>query len=127
MYQIVIEQGYDFDTSFQLEDTRTNSPLILTDASTTAQMRKHYGASTSVSLGSINYPDLGIISFLQTKQLFETRKICLDVKILNAGGREYKPKVCTNTRVNQARRILTIGLAQNVIRVLSNDQHHPQD
>ena len=24
---IVIEQGFDFDTSFQLEDTRTNSPL----------------------------------------------------------------------------------------------------
>ena len=37
---IVIEQGFDFDTSFQLEDTRTNAPLILSDASTTAQMRK---------------------------------------------------------------------------------------
>ena len=38
---IVIEQGYDFDTSFQLEDTRTNSPLILTDVSTEAKFRKH--------------------------------------------------------------------------------------
>ena len=90
---IVIEQGYDFDTSFQLEDTRTNSPLILTDASTTAQMRKHYGASTSVSLGStVTSPDLGIIltslTANQTVSLKPGRYV-YDVKILNA-GREYK-------------------------------------
>ena len=41
---IVIEQGFDFDTSFQLEDTRTNSPLVLTDATTEAQLRKYYGS-----------------------------------------------------------------------------------
>ncbi len=46
---IVIEQGFDFDTSFQLEDTRTNSPLVLTSALTEAQLRKYYGSSTSVS------------------------------------------------------------------------------
>ena len=90
---IVIEQGYDFDTSFQLEDTRTNSPLILTDATSTAQMRKHYGSSTSVSLGStVTSPDLGIISISltanQTVSLKPGRYV-YDVKILNA-GREYK-------------------------------------
>ena len=86
---IVIEQGYDFDTSFQLEDTRTNSPLILTDATSTAQMRKHYGSSTSVSLGStVTSPDLGIISISltanQTVSLKPGRYV-YDVKILNAG------------------------------------------
>jgi len=30
---IVIEQGFDFDTSFQLEDTRTNAFLDLTNLS----------------------------------------------------------------------------------------------
>ncbi|MGA1048991.1 MAG: hypothetical protein ACO3UU_13370, partial [Minisyncoccia bacterium] len=49
---IVIEQGYSFDTSFQLEDTRTNEPLNLTSSTTEGQLRKHYGASTSVSFAS---------------------------------------------------------------------------
>jgi|TARA_A100001515_G_scaffold59854_2_gene47261 hypothetical protein len=90
---IVIEQGYDFDTSFQLEDTRTNSPLILTDASTTAQIRKHYGAVDAVSLGStVTSPDLGIISISLTANQSVSLKpgrYVYDVKILNA-GREYK-------------------------------------
>jgi hypothetical protein len=90
---IVIEQGFDFDTSFQLEDTRTNSPLILTDATTTAQLRKHYGATSSVSLGStITSPDLGIISIsltgTQSVNLKPGRYV-YDVKIVNS-GREYK-------------------------------------
>ena len=90
---IVIEQGYDFDTSFQLEDTRTNSPLVLTDASTTAQIRKHYGAVDAVSLGStVTSPDLGIISISLTANQSVSLKpgrYVYDVKILNA-GREYK-------------------------------------
>ena len=90
---IVIEQGYDFDTSFQLEDTRTNSPLILTDASTTAQIRKHYGATDAVSLGStVTSPDLGIISISLTANQsvnLKPGRYVYDVKILNA-GREYK-------------------------------------
>ena len=89
----MIEQGYDFDTSFQLEDTRTNSPLILTDASTTAQIRKHYGAVDAVSLGStVTSPDLGIISISLTANQSVSLKpgrYVYDVKILNA-GREYK-------------------------------------
>ena len=90
---IVIEQGFDFDTSFQLEDTRTNSPLILTDATTTAQLRKHYGATSSVSLAStITSPDLGIISISLTgTQSVELKpgRYVYDVKIVNS-GREYK-------------------------------------
>ena len=88
-----MSKGFDFDTSFQLEDTRTNSPLILTDASTTAQIRKHYGASTSVSLGStINQSRFGIISISMTANQTVSLKpgrYVYDVKILNA-GREYK-------------------------------------
>jgi len=90
---IVIEKGFDFDTSFQLEDTRTNSPLDLTDATTEAQMRKHYGASTSVSFAStITSADQGIISISMTSNQTVSLKpgrYVYDVKILNA-GREYK-------------------------------------
>ena len=60
---IVIEQGFDFDTSFQLEDTRTNALLDLTGATTLGQIRK--------SSSSIN-------------------KISFDVKIISSGGKEYK-------------------------------------
>ena len=90
---IVIEQGFDFDTSFQLEDTRTNTPLVLTGAATTAQLRKHYGATTAVSLGStITSPELGIISISLTGSQSVSLKpgrYVFDVKITNA-GREYK-------------------------------------
>jgi hypothetical protein len=90
---IVIEAGYDFDTSFQLEDTRTNSPLILTNASTEAQLRKHHGSSTAVSFAStVTSPDLGIISIsltgTQSVNLKPGRYV-FDVKITNS-GREYK-------------------------------------
>ena len=90
---IVIEQGYDFDTSFQLEDTRTNSPLILTDASTTAQIRKHYGAVDAVSLGStVTSPDLGIISISLTANQSVSLKpgrYVFDIK-LSTAGKFYK-------------------------------------
>lgn len=90
---IVIEQGFEFDTSFQLEDTRTNAPLDLTQASTEAQMRKHYGATTSVSFASsITSPELGIISIsLSSSQTVSLKpgRYVFDVKVEN-GGREYK-------------------------------------
>lgn len=90
---IVIEQGFDFNTSFQLEDTRTNSPLVLTDVSTEAQLRKHYGSTSSVSFATtVTSPESGIISISltgsQTVNLKPGRYV-FDVKILNA-GREYK-------------------------------------
>ena len=90
---IVIEAGYDFDTSFQLEDTRTNSPLILTDASTEAQLRKHYGSSTAVSFAStVTSPEQGIISISLTgtqSVSLKPGRYVFDVKITNS-GREYK-------------------------------------
>lgn len=90
---IVIEQGFDFDTSFQLEDTRTNSPLVLTDVSTEAQLRKHYGSSSSVSFAStVSSPELGIISISltgsQTVNLKPGRYV-FDVKLISS-GKEYK-------------------------------------
>ena len=90
---IVIEQGYDFDTSFQLEDTRTNSPLILIDVSAEAQLRKHTGASTSVSFASsITNPKEGIVQISLTAAQsvnLKPGRYVFDVKLTNA-GREYK-------------------------------------
>ena len=90
---IVIEQGFDFDTSFQLEDTRTNSFLDLTDASVEAQLRKHYGATDYVSFSSIVVtPELGVISIsltaTQTVNLKPGRYV-FDVKLTNS-GKKYK-------------------------------------
>jgi len=90
---IVIEQGYSFDTSFQLEDTRTNEPLILTNASTKATLKKTYTSSSSVSFAStITSPEQGTISISlsasQTVSLKPGRYV-YDVKIFNE-GREYK-------------------------------------
>ena len=90
---IVIEQGYDFDTSFQLEDTRTNSPLILTDVSTEAKLRKHYGSSTAVSFATtVTSPDTGIVSISLTgSQTINIKpgRYVFDLKLSNA-GKEYK-------------------------------------
>jgi hypothetical protein len=90
---IVIEQGYSFDTSFQLEDTRTNAPLNLTDASTQSNIRKTYESSSYVSFAStVTDSELGIISISltanQTLSLKPGRYV-YDVKIFNA-GKEYK-------------------------------------
>lgn len=90
---IVIEQGFSFDTSFQLEDTRTNSFLNLNTASTEAQLRKHSGSSTYVSFAStVTDPDLGIISIsLTTNQTVSLKpgRYFYDVKLLNY-GKEFK-------------------------------------
>tara|TARA_R110002020_G_scaffold140818_1_gene312489 strand:- start:4130 stop:4465 length:336 start_codon:yes stop_codon:yes gene_type:complete len=90
---IVIEQGYDFDTSFELEDTRTNSPLVLTDASAEAQLRKYYGSSTSVSFAStITAPSGGIVSISLTKSQtvnIKPGRYVFDLKITNE-GKEFK-------------------------------------
>ncbi len=90
---IVIEQGYDFDTSFQLEDTRSGTPLILTSASLEAKLRKHYGSTTAVSFASsITNPNLGIIQISLGSTLsvdLKPGRYVFDVKITNF-GKEYK-------------------------------------
>ena len=76
-----------------MEDTRTNSPLILTNASTEAQLRKHHGSSTAVSFAStVTSPELGIISISLTgtqSVSLKPGRYVFDVKITNS-GREYK-------------------------------------
>lgn len=46
---IVIEQGFDFDTTFELEDSTTGEALDLTDYTVTAQMRKTYTSSSATN------------------------------------------------------------------------------
>ena len=90
---IVIEQGFDFDTSFQLEDTRSNSPLDLTGTTTSGKLRKHYESTASVSFAStVTDAVQGIISIsltgTQTVDLKPGRYV-YDVKLTNS-GKEYK-------------------------------------
>lgn len=90
---ITIEQGYDFDTSFQLEDTRTNEPLYLVGATCEAQLRKSYTSSTKVSFAaSVSDAETGLISITMTAAKTVTLKpgrYVYDVKIVNA-GKDYK-------------------------------------
>ncbi len=90
---ITIEQGFDFDTSFQLEDTRTNSPLILVGAAATSQLRKTYSSKTAVSFAStVADPDNGIITISMAASktiLLKPGRYVYDVKITNA-AKEYK-------------------------------------
>jgi len=49
---VIIEQGFDFDTTFQLEDTTTNDFINLSGYAVDAQLRKTYSSSTAVSFAS---------------------------------------------------------------------------
>jgi hypothetical protein len=90
---ITLEQGFDFDTSFQLEDTRTNAPLNLVGAAATAMIRKTYTSSTAVSFGAtVADADNGLISISMTAAktvALKPGRYVYDVKIINA-GKEYK-------------------------------------
>ena len=91
---ITIEQGFDFDTSFQLEDTRSNEFLNLVGAATTAMLRKHSAAKNKVSfISKVADPDTGIISIslsaANTVSLKPGRYV-YDVQIITSGGRKYK-------------------------------------
>jgi len=90
---ITIEQGFTFDTSFQLEDTRSNAPLVLSGASAEGMLRKTHTSKNAVSFASsVSDPELGIISIsltsTQTEALKEGRYV-YDIKI-TTGGQEYK-------------------------------------
>lgn len=87
---IVIEQGYDFDTSFQLQDTGSNSPIVLTSTTSEAMLRKHYGATTAVSFATtVTNAEDGILSIsltsTQTTSLKPGRYV-FDVKLTNNGN-----------------------------------------
>ena len=87
---IVIEQGFDFDTTFQLEDTTTNNLLDLTGYDIDAQLRKTYSSSTSVSFAStITTPSEGLIQIslgsTATSSLKPGRYV-YDVKLTTTNG-----------------------------------------
>ena len=91
---IVIEQGFDFNTSFQLEDTRSNSFLDLSNTSTTALLKKTYSSQSSVTfISTVSSPIEGIISLSlnsdQTAALKPGRYV-YDVKIITLSGLELK-------------------------------------
>lgn len=91
---IVIEQGFDFDTTFQLEDTTTNNLLNLTDYSVESQLRKTYTSSTSVSFSStITNASEGSIQISlgssETSSLKEGRYV-YDVKVVSPVGKIQK-------------------------------------
>ena len=91
---ITIEQGYDFDTSFQLEDTRSNEFLNLVRAATTAMLRKHSAAKTKVSFATtVADAETGIIYISLTAAntvSLKPGRYVYDVKIITSGGRKYK-------------------------------------
>ena len=86
---IVIEQGFDFQTSFQLEDTRTNTFLQLGISTIASQMKKTYSSSSSVSFAStISSPDAGLISISLTPDqtlALKPGRYVYDIKIYNDG------------------------------------------
>lgn len=90
---IVIEQGYSFDTSFQLEDTRTNMPLLLTNVTTQAKLKKTYTSSSSVSFATtVTRPDQGMISISLTSSqtvALKPGRYVYDIKIID-GTKEFK-------------------------------------
>jgi hypothetical protein len=49
---IVIEQGYDFSTTYELSDATTNGPLNMVGYGITAQLRKNYSSSSFVNFSS---------------------------------------------------------------------------
>jgi hypothetical protein len=64
---IVIEQGYDFYTNFELEDTASNQAKTLVGYGVTAQLRKTYSSTNSVSFAcSIVNASNGVISISLT-------------------------------------------------------------
>jgi len=91
---IVIEQGFDFDTSFQLEDTFTNNLLNLTGYSMESQLRKTYTSSSSVSFASTFVQNSeGIIRISLASTITSTLKAgryVYDVKMISDTGTIFK-------------------------------------
>jgi len=91
---IVIEQGFDFDTTFLLADTLTNNPLNLTGYSIESQLRKTYTSTNpSTFISSITNPTNGQIAIslgtTATSSLKEGRYV-YDVKLTSNLGVVYK-------------------------------------
>lgn len=91
---IVIEQGYSFNATFQLEDNRTNQPLVLINASIDAKLKKTYTSSSSVSFAStVSIPEKGTVSISLTSDqtnLLKPGRYVYDVKIFYPNNKKYK-------------------------------------
>ena len=91
---IVIEQGFDFDTSFQLEDTRTNAFLDLTGSTATGQIRKSSSSTKKVAFAAtVASPDIGIITVSLGSTVtvdMKPGRYVYDVKIVTQDGSEFK-------------------------------------
>ena len=77
---IVINGGTDFDQIFTLENGASNSPLVLTNYTIKAEMRKHASASTATTFTTSIYNELGGqirigLSTTQTASLKEGRYV----------------------------------------------------
>jgi hypothetical protein len=94
---IVIEQGFDFSSIFELADSLTDGPLNLVGYGVTAQIRKNYTSSSAVSFTStITDPVNGEIKIsltdTQTSALKSGRHV-YDVAIQYGGFSSNEPKI----------------------------------
>jgi hypothetical protein len=87
---IVIEQGFDFDTTFILEDTTTGDYLDLTNYNVSSQLRKTYTSSSAVSFAStITNAELGQVQISLGSTVtsdIKSGRYVFDVKITSSGG-----------------------------------------
>jgi hypothetical protein len=92
---IVIEQGFDFDTTFQLEDTATATLLDLSGYSVESQLRKTYTSSTAVSFAStITDATKGKVQISMASTItadLKPGRYVYDVKLTTSGGATSKP------------------------------------
>ena len=90
---IVIEQGFSFESTFQLEDTRTGNFLDLSGYDIKSQIRKSYYSKNYISFAStITDIELGEITIsLEPNQtiLLKPGRYVYDIKLFNQSG-QYK-------------------------------------
>jgi uncharacterized membrane protein YfhO len=91
---IVIEQGFDFASTFQLEDTVTNDILDLTDYTIESKLRKTYTSSTSISFTvTVSTPQNGqVLLSLTSAQTAELKagRYVYDIKGTRPDGNVIK-------------------------------------
>ena len=92
---IIIEQGFDFDTTFQLEDTATATLLDLTGYTVESQLRKTYTSSTAVSFAStVTDATKGKVQISMASTItadLKPGRYVYDVKLITSGGAISKP------------------------------------
>jgi len=92
---IIIEQGFDFETTFELADTSSGDLLNLTGYSIESQLRKTYTSSTSVSFAStVVLPEntgMVRISLGSTETIsLKPGRYVYDVQLINNSGVKSK-------------------------------------